>query len=98
VFGTIIIRVLGFLPTSRTMRFGNNMTDKINLPTPGRDGPNSYDHTIPWFEKEGIDERGRWMFRLDVLDTRTLRKRLSAAAGSKIYAMAGGRRYGLVFR
>lgn len=53
VFGEVFIQYGNKTPVNRSVRFGNNSMDKINLPIPGRDGPESYDNTVLHFERVG---------------------------------------------
>src|SRR5581483_10115396 len=64
IFGNVVIVCDGYDPVVRSMRFGNNMMDKINLPVPGQHGPGTYDHSFLLFEKIGPERQGRHVFRL----------------------------------
>ena len=37
----------------RSVRFGNNSIDKVNLPIPGAAGPETYDNGVVHFERTG---------------------------------------------
>jgi HKD family nuclease len=97
VLGEVEMHVPGHLPVIRTVRYGNNQMDKVNLPVPGSDGPPSYDHSFLLFERQGSTADGRLRFRLQVLDTEALRARRQQAVRAIDLAMTGGRRYGLFF-
>lgn len=96
VFGELRLRCVGFSPTLRTMRFGNNQMDKLNLPLPGRDGPASYDKRVLLFSSEGRRRRGVRQYRLLVGARRTIKSSLRGAAPIYEGAMQGGRRFGLL--
>lgn len=51
VFGNVSIRYEHFPSVERSVRFANNMMDKVNLPVPGTEGPESYDHCYLHFER-----------------------------------------------
>jgi hypothetical protein len=98
VLGEVVIQVQGGYPSiTRTVRYGNNQMDKVNLPVPGVDGPESYDESFLVFERAsqaGIEPR---RFRLVVANESMLVDRISSASRAVELRMQGGRRYGLLF-
>jgi hypothetical protein len=97
LFGSIYIRVPGFGPVERSVRFGDNSMDKINLPVPGVDGPASYDNRILLFMKTSKKYQGRDAFALHVLDGHELKTYLSQAKSSVSVPLKSGRPLGLLF-
>ncbi|WBB49783.1 hypothetical protein O3597_04695 [Verrucosispora sp. WMMA2044] len=72
--------------------------DKINLPIPGRDGPDTYDNTVLIFDRaDEIDADGNDVFNLEVTNETGLRRRQALATAVVPLQMAGGRRFGLFF-
>jgi hypothetical protein len=53
VFGEVMIQCDGWSAVARSVRFGNNTMDKVNVPVPGEDGPDSYDDSWLHFERMG---------------------------------------------
>jgi len=92
VLGHVMMRASGSTPVERSVRFGNNFMDKVNLPIPGRNGPVTYDNSYVIFERQGPG-------RFDVIttDRAGLRRRARRANRTVQYEMAGGREYGLFF-
>lgn len=90
VLGQVRITYQGKQPQQRSVKFGDNAMDKVNLPIPGEYGPERYDDSVLHFERTGDQE-----FQL------TMRP-LSGAKGwvnkSKKqglkYSFAGGRQFG----
>lgn len=97
VFGDVIFRCEGFPPSEKTVRFGNNSMDKVNLPIPETEGPDSYDNSIILFERLGVDYLGRPSFRVQLGTQNDLEGWKGSAAGGHDYAMQSGRRYGTLF-
>ena len=97
VFGNVEIQVVGFASVARSVRYGNNMMDKVNLPIPGRDGPANYDHAVLIFDRAGTGPSALPLFRLSVTDDAGLKARKKAAANHVDLQMHGGREYGLLF-
>jgi hypothetical protein len=98
VFGELVLHCVGFDPARRTMRFGNNMMDKINLPIPGSSsGPATYDHSVVLFERDGKDRGGLNRFAVRIGTSGDLAKWKRTANGHVEKEMTGGRRYGLLF-
>ncbi|MEV4713284.1 hypothetical protein [Micromonospora sp. NPDC049374] len=72
--------------------------DKINLPIPGRDAPDTYDNSILIFKRTSeLDSDGNDLFDLEVTDEDGLRHREYFATAVCPLRMAGGRKYGLLF-
>lgn len=90
VLGSVAIQYDAMRPVNRSVRFGDNSMDKVNLPIPDQDGPDSYDHSALRFERIGAGQ-----FRLirgtpaQLADWR----RRSSAQGM-FYELAGGRAFG----
>jgi hypothetical protein len=97
VLGQVEIMVPGYAPVARSVRFGNNMMDKINLPLPGEDGPSSYDNAYLIFDRVGTGSTGMPLFKLTVADLAQLNSRKSSARNRIDLNMTGGRPYGLLF-
>lgn len=98
IFGNIEIQILGYSSVTRSVRYGNNQMDKVNLPVPGSQGPNSYDNSVLIFERDGLGSNGVARFRLVVTDNVGLaRRKAQATASVDMPPMQGGRRYGLLF-
>jgi hypothetical protein len=54
IFGDVVIQVPGYVAQTRSVRFGNNSMDKVNLPVPdGITGPTSYDNKALLFKRSG---------------------------------------------
>jgi hypothetical protein len=94
-FGPLMIQCEGHQPTERTMRFGNNAMDKLNLPVPGEEGPPSYDNSILLFERQGFSETGMSQFYLRLISQAQLDQEL-AVRHLRLH-MAGGREYGVIY-
>ena len=75
----------------RSVRFGNNQMDKVNLPIPGEEGPDSYDNTVLHFERIGPER-----FRLTLGNARDHARwqRMSLQQGMRYAFGAGGREFG----
>lgn len=95
-FGSVYIQASGHQPTERTLRFGDNQMDKINLPLPGIDGPATYDNAFLLFERSGYYGDVP-LFRLSVLDEEGLRRRRDVVRRVLDFELHGGRQYGLLF-
>lgn len=90
VFGDIRLQWKDGPAVARSVRYGNNQMDKVNLPVPGQDGPQSYDNSYLLFERIGQQR-----FRLSFVkgrDLTNLRKR--SRKQGMYYRFAGGREYG----
>jgi hypothetical protein len=97
VFGSLCLQVPGFEPIERTVRFGDNSMDKINLPVPGVDGPSTYDNKILLWRKTGLKNSSLNLFTLRVLDNEGLKKEISKASASVKIPLKSGRPLGLLF-
>jgi len=95
-FGELVIQFTGYAPTVRTMRYGHNQMDKVNLPIPGTQGPDTYDHSILLFEKRDRLDSGRHSLLLWQLSEADLSLELDSAPSVHLQ-MTGGREYGLIF-
>ena len=84
-------------PIERSVRFGNNQMDKVNLPVPGNGGPPTYDNQFLVFERAGVWTDGHPLFRLVVMDEPSLLALRASSNHSIDLEMSGGRRYGLLF-
>jgi len=75
----------------RSLRFGNNSMDKLTLPIPGAEGPESYSNATLLFTKEGHDT-----FRMSIGTPRQIAawRRRSQANGT-LFFLSGGRAFGL---
>jgi hypothetical protein len=58
VLGQVVLQKDGYQPVECSVRFANNQMDKVNLPVPGTDGPDSYDDSILLFERAGSTDEG----------------------------------------
>lgn len=90
IFGNVFLQFAGQPEVERSVRFGNNSMDKINLPIPGQEGPVSYDNSVILFERKSP---GRFRMRLGSLADRRLWRRKSQEQGL-VFEMAGGRAFG----
>lgn len=97
VFGNVELQVNGHASVQRSVRFGNNMMDKVNLPVPGLDGPANYNNAVLIFDRAGAGLSGLPRFRVTVTDEHGLAARKLAAANHLDLEMHGGRPYGLLF-
>jgi hypothetical protein len=90
IFGNVYLQFVGQPEVERSVRFGNNSMDKINLPIPGQEGPPSYDNSAILFERRGP---GRFRMRLGIRSDREAWRKKSEAQGL-VFEMAGGRAFG----
>jgi hypothetical protein len=97
VLGQVVLQNDGFRPVECSVRYGNNQMDKVNLPVPGTDGPDSYDHSILLFERAGTTAGGTPQFRVFVGDEVDLRKWKEDSLSAQDRTMHSGRRYGVLF-
>jgi hypothetical protein len=95
-FGVVVLHVPGHNPVDRGIRFGTNHMDKINLPTPGVDGPSFYDDSYLLFERAGT-QGGTPLFRLTAINHQDLLVRKNAATRHFDFVMQGGRSYGVLY-
>lgn len=99
-FGDVLIQVPGYSQVSRTVRFGNNSMDKVNLPIPGTAGPpGGYHNDNLLFTRQDPDvTTGRERFLLEVLTDRRLATKRAQAADEVLLDLSGSsRRVGLLF-
>ena len=55
IFGNTVLQFKGCIPVLRSVRYGNNQMDKVNLPMPGGNtGPATYDHQCLLFTRTGM--------------------------------------------
>jgi hypothetical protein len=94
--GHVEMQVPGSDPVSRSVRFGNNSMDKIDLPIPSSDA-DSYDDSYLIFTRLDIASSGMPKFQLFVTDQAGLDARKDAARNFVDLKMASGRQYGLLF-
>ena len=98
VLGQIRIGCPGYDEQECSVRYGNNQMDKVNLPVPGKDGPDTYDGSILIFEKlpsDGTTAVSR--FRLTVTDEAGLADRRAEARAAIDMPLRSGRGMGLLF-
>jgi hypothetical protein len=90
VLGTFSLQYQGKRPCDRSLRFGNNSMDKVNLPIPGQDGPKSYDNSVVRFERIAAKK-----FLVKLGNSKDLRvwRRKSQEQGM-LYKLVGGREFG----
>lgn len=96
VLGHIELQVPGFEPETRSVRFGNNAMDKVNLPRPGLRGPANYDNSYLIFDRLGTGASELPLFKLTVTDLEGLEARRGSAINVVDLEMSGGRSYGLM--
>jgi hypothetical protein len=97
VLGQVVLQNGGFQPVECSVRFANNQMDKVNLPVPGTDGPESYDDSILKFERDGVGAQGLPKFIVTVGTDADLQKWKKEAASEEERVMQSGRRYGVLF-
>jgi hypothetical protein len=75
----------------RSLRFGNNSMDKLTLPIPGAEGPDSYSNSTVLFTREGHNT-----FRMSIGTPREIAawRRRSLKNGT-LFFLSGGRAFGL---
>ena len=74
MLGRVILKNEGFQQALCSVRFANNMMDKINLPIPGTQGPATYDHSILLFERNGYAADGTPIFDIQNRQRRATKK------------------------
>jgi hypothetical protein len=97
--GYVLMRIPGHQEVERSIRFGNNMMEKVNLPVPGSDGPaTGYHEAYLLFTRQDPDpDTGRQRFHLQVLGDKDLDAVRANAGGEILLDLAGGqRRVGLL--
>lgn len=86
--GEVMLQCDGHPPVSKSIRFGDNQMDKVNLPVPGEEGPESYDNVYLHFERVA-----RQRFRLTIgSDGDAATWRAASQAQSLYYQMRGRHR------
>jgi len=99
-FGSVLIQVPGFPQVTRTVRFGNNYMDKINLPVPGTAGPlgGYHQHNLLFTRQDPDPTTGRQRFLVELLGNTRLATERSHAAGEVLLDLSGSsRKMGLLF-
>lgn len=90
VLGHIAIAYTGKPAQLRSVKFGDNAMDKVNLPVPGESGPESYDDSVLHFERTARDR-----YALSKHPVSTAEKWASKSKRQGLsYSLAGGRRFG----
>jgi len=98
VLGQVRIGCPGYDEQECSVRYGNNQMDKVNLPIPGREGPDSYDDSILIFERIPGGERDEMpRFRLSITDQGGLDERRVEARAAINMPLRSGRGMGLFF-
>jgi hypothetical protein len=98
--GSVLFQVPGYPQVTRTVRFGNNYMDKINLPVPGSAAPpGGYHQQNLLFTRLDPDPTtGRQRFLVELLGDRRLAIERSHASGEVLLDLSGSRRkVGLLF-
>jgi hypothetical protein len=88
--GEVVLQYDALPARACSVRFGDNSMDKLNLPIPGTDGPEGYDHSVVHFER--IEAR-RFRVRLGNEEDLAKWKRKSQKQGM-LDKLAGGREFG----
>jgi hypothetical protein len=92
IFGSVELRFLGSSAVERTVKFGDNQMDKINLPIPGEEGPEAYDNSIVVFRRTGPRQ-----FAVTLSGLRESRRLLSASTNARLaFRMSSMRQYGFL--
>ena len=97
VLGQVVLQNKGFEPVECSVRFANNQMDKVNLPVPGSDGPDTYDSSILLFQRSGVTSKGASKFSLLVGDKSHLKQWKAQSLSETERTMQSGRRYGVLF-
>jgi hypothetical protein len=99
-FGSVLIQVPSFPEITRTVRYGNNQMDKVNLPVPGTAAPpTGYENRNLLFVRQDPDpETGRQRFLLELLSDRQLKAERSRSSDEVLLDLSGSqRKVGLLF-
>ena len=99
-FGSVLLQVSEYPQVTRTVRFGNNHMDKINLPVPGIAAPpGGYHQQNLVFTRQDPDPTtGRQRFLVEILGDRRLANERSHAAGEVSLDLSGSpRKVGFLF-
>ena len=98
VLGQVRIGCPGYDEQECSVRYGNNQMDKVNLPVPGKDGPDTYDESILIFEKIPAGRRGRLpRLLLTVTNEAGLNEARIQARAALDIPLRSGRGMGLLF-
>lgn len=97
VLGYIELQAEGHSAFRKSVRFGNNSMDKVNLPVPDSEGPATYDHKILMFERQPPSATGVSRFTVRLGNKNDLKKWKAAATTPVDLTMSSGRNYGLLF-
>jgi len=90
VLGQITLQYENLSPTARSVRFGNNSMDKVNMPIPGENGPETYDNSVLHFERIGPRR-----FRLTLGTAADLARWRRRSERQRLrHELAGGREFG----
>jgi len=85
--GNVLIQYEGRPPVERSVRFGHNYMDKVNLPIPRESGPSKYDNAYVHFERIGPKR-----FRITLSDNKAYKIwRKKSEKQGMLYEMSGGR-------
>lgn len=90
IFGNVVLQYDDKPLVKRSVRFGHNYMDKVNLPVPGESAPSSYDNTYVHFERMG---QKRFKITLSTNNEQKIWRKKSEKQGM-LYEMSGGRQYG----
>ena len=99
-FGSVLLQVPEYPQVTRTVRFGNNHMDKINLPVPGIAAPPGGYHqqNLVFMRQDPDPTTGRQRFLVEILGDRRLANERSHAAGEVLLDLSGSpRKVGLLF-
>lgn len=92
IFGEVTLRFGRHEAVLRTVKYGHNQMDKVNLPIPSSEGPASYDNSILSFER-----RTDGTFAVDAVGPTAFRRMLQQSRSRGLaYTMSGGRRFGFL--
>lgn len=97
ILGSINLRVTGRAYHDRTIRFGDNGMDIINLPIPEQNGIETYLGTFLLFSRDSPIDDSPPYYTLTVTDTAGIDSKKASAANHVNLTMNGGREYGLLF-
>jgi len=90
VLGQIQIAFEGKESQHRSVKFGDNAMDKVNLPVPGEFGPETYDESVLRFERIGNRQ-----FRLTMRSSSAAKPWIDRSKQQGLYyKLGGGRQFG----
>lgn len=95
--GSIQMRITGHAYQDRTIRFGNNGMDIINLPIPEQNGVDTYQGTYLLFARNSPESDHNCRYTLTVTDAAGIDAAKASSANSVDLTMSSGRNYGLLF-